>query len=61
MKKAIEFLRLKGFLVTDKGEIITPLPEGEEGISLVDELEEVTDGNIFCYTIIQDKIEKKYS
>lgn len=62
MEKAIEFLRSKGIEVTDKGKIISHLPDDEEGISLINELEEKTmyeeDGT--CFTIIKNKIIEIY-
>jgi hypothetical protein len=58
MKKAIEFLREKGISVSDEGVIISDLPDGIEGIALIDELENITQLEDCCYTIIKNQITK---
>lgn len=58
MKKVIELLRSRGFEVLDNGTIISNLPDGLEGIALVDEIEEVETEDGEIYTIINNKIEK---
>lgn len=58
MKKAIEYLKKLGLKVDNNGNIISKLPNGEKGITLVNMLEENTIGEDFCYTIINNKIEK---
>ncbi len=57
MKKAIEFLRSKNIEVTDKGKILSELPTGEEGISLKETLEDITEYCGYCITIIGDQLQ----
>jgi hypothetical protein len=58
MKEVISFLRSIGFEVTEEGIIISQLPDGEDGLMLVNQIEDIEtlDGEV--YTIINDKIEK---
>lgn len=58
MKKAIEFLRSKSITVSDDGIILSELPYGEDGISLIDELEENTEDGDYCYTLIDNRLFK---
>ena len=65
MKQAIQFLKCIGIKCDKNGNVLSPLPDGEEGIYLIDMIEENTtnkendfkDKN-FCYTIINNKLEK---
>lgn len=56
MKKAIEFLRSKNIKVTETGKITSKLPEGEAGITLKYEIEEITSHGEFCFTIIGNQV-----
>lgn len=56
MKKVIEFLRSQGLQVTDDGIITSSLPDGLEGITLINEVEGI--GGEDIYTIIGNRIEK---
>ena len=58
MKKAIDYLKTLGIKCDNNGNILSKLPEGENGIALVDMLEENTMEEDYCYTIINNKIEK---
>jgi hypothetical protein len=58
MKKAIEYLKTLGIKADSSGNIISKLPDGLKGIELVNMLEENTMTGDFCYTIINNKIEK---
>lgn len=58
MKQAIQYLRNLGFKVSPNGTIISKLPDGEKGITLVDMLEENTMQDDHCYTIVDNKITK---
>ena len=58
MEKAIKFLKLIGIKCDNSGNVLSKLPHGEKGISLVNMLEENTVEDDFCYTIINNKIEK---
>lgn len=58
MKKAIEFLRSKGVVVSDDGIILDRMPDGLVGITLMDELEDFTVEEDFCYTVVEDKVVK---
>lgn len=58
MKKAIKILRESGVFCDSKGNILNELPLGIEGISLVESLEDITYKNDYCYTIINNKIER---
>jgi len=58
MKKAIEYLRSTGLKVTDEGIIVSTLPDGEDGIDVVDECEAISCEDDHCYTIINNKLEK---
>lgn len=60
MKKAIEFLRARNITVDDMGNIISELPHDEDGLALIDELEDYTANDDFCYTIRGNKIERQY-
>lgn len=51
MKKAIEFLRTRGIMVSRIGIIFSELSDGIDGIALTDELEEYTETLNYCYTI----------
>ncbi len=58
MKKAIEFLATQSILVSKDGSILNKLPNGEAGINLINLLEEITMNDDFCYTIINNRLEK---
>jgi hypothetical protein len=58
MKKAIDYLKTLGIKADSKGNIISKLPDGERGIAIIDMLEENTANEDYCFTIINDKIEK---
>lgn len=58
MKKAIEYLRSTGLIVTDNGTIVSTLPDGEDGLDLVDNVEEISCEEDTYYTIIKNKLEK---
>ena len=58
MKKAIKFLSLIGIKCDKLGNVLSKLPDGERGLLLINMLEENTMQNDFCFTIINNKIEK---
>lgn len=62
MKKAIEFLRAQGIEVNDNGLITSAMPNGEDGLLLVDQLEEASTGNdendFWYYGIVCDSLQK---
>ena len=58
MIKAITFLRENGVNVSDAGIILSELPKGEEGLSIVNELEDYCMTEDFTYTIIGNEIKK---
>lgn len=58
MKKAMEFLAANRIDVSKDGSIISVLPDGIKGIGLVNDLEEHTQTESFCYTIINNRLEK---
>lgn len=58
MKKAIDFLKSFGIKCDIKGNVLSELPNGERGIALIDQLQEHTMQDNFCFTIINNKIEK---
>lgn len=60
MKKAIEFLRGKGITVTDEGVLLSLLPDGIAGISVIDQLEYFTENEEFYYTVISGKLVRQY-
>lgn len=59
MKNAIDFLQSKGIEVCETGLIISELPDGLEGIKLVDDLEEFTMTDDYCFTIIGNNVVKQ--
>lgn len=54
MKKAIDYLKTLGIKCDKDGKIISKLPVGERGITLVNMLEDKTG-----YTIVNDKLQKQ--
>jgi hypothetical protein len=58
MKEAIKYLQTLSIKCDKSGNIISKLPEGEKGITLVNMLEEATMKEDYCFTIINNKIEK---
>lgn len=58
MKTAIDYLQSKGVIVSPDGAILSGMPDGLEGISIIDTLEEITESHDYCYTIIDSKITK---
>jgi hypothetical protein len=58
MKKAIDYLKTLGITCSDDGTVLSKLPDGERGIQLIDMLEEATMSEDYCFTIINNKIEK---
>ena len=58
MKKAIEYLKVLGIKCDKNGNILSKLPDGQKGIALIGMLEDATIENDYCFTIINNKIEK---
>lgn len=58
MKEAIAYLKTLGIKADKDGNIISKLPDGERGLTIVNMLEDSTMQEDFCYTIIGNKIEK---
>lgn len=58
MKEAIKYLKTLGIKCDNKGNLLSKLPVGEKGLTIVNMLEDATMTEDYCYTIIQLKIEK---
>ena len=58
MTTAINYLKSIGIECDLTGKVLSVLPEGLDGINLIDTLQEATMNNEFCYTIINNQIEK---
>lgn len=64
MQNAIEFLRSQNIQVSNTGKILSELPEGEDGLTLINDMEDFTstwsDRNYgHCFTIIKDQVTLK--
>lgn len=60
MKTAIDYLKTLGIKCDKQGNILSKLPIGERGLTIVDMLEEKTtnEQEEYCYTIIDNKLVK---
>ncbi len=58
LSSAIKYVRTLGLHCGNSGNILSKLPDGERGLTLVNMLEENTMSEDYCYTIINNKIEK---
>ena len=58
MQTAIDFLKSRGLVVGDSGTILSNTIDDLEAMSLIDELEEITMTDDYCYTIVINKITK---
>ncbi|CAB4131257.1 hypothetical protein UFOVP129_63 [uncultured Caudovirales phage] len=60
MKEAINYLKNLGLKCDINGNILSKITDGEDGIALIDMVEENTENEKdgYCYTIINSKLEK---
>lgn len=58
MKQAIKYLKTLGIACDKEGNILSKLPDGERGLTLINMLEENTQTEDHCYTIKNNKLEK---